>query len=114
MCKPRLLQSTQNSKHFGAIYCSYDRIPKGLPEKGWNLPITSSPSKLVLLSHLGICEQWSTKTAPESRVVVMYTRKVFDPVFNVYKMARCKHVYVNTVYSLRKRKQLSLPAQVSV
>ena len=26
---------------------SYDRIPKGLPEKGWNLPITSSPSKLV-------------------------------------------------------------------
>ena len=34
--------------------------------------------------------------------------------FNVYKMARCKHVYVNAVYSLRKRKQLSLPAQVSV
>ena len=29
-----------------------------------------------MLSHLGICEQWSTKTAPESRVVVMY--KVFD------------------------------------
>ena len=34
--------------------------------------------------------------------------------FNVYKMARCKHVYVNTVYSLRKRQRLSFPAQVFV
>ena len=40
-------QSTKNSKHFGALF-SHDRIPKGLPEKGWQLRNDCSPSKLVM------------------------------------------------------------------